>query len=184
MDDTAFLTGTSSGSAIQSIHDIQVPATHDVLVLGLGNTLLTDDGVGVHVVRHLASDPDVPDGLRALDGGTLGFRLLAELLASRAVIVVDAAQLGEPAGTVRLLDQPALARHVSRDGRISAHEAGLADLLTLARLEGWAPLRLALLGIQPHCIDWGEQLSEPVARSLPAACQAVLRTVRAWQAVA
>ncbi|MEJ1975485.1 MAG: hypothetical protein WDN49_04780 [Acetobacteraceae bacterium] len=65
---------------------------------------------------------------------------------------------------------------------MSAHEAGLADLLTLAWLEGWAPMRLALLGIQPQRIDWGEQLSEPVAQSLPAACCAVVQTVLAWQA--
>jgi hydrogenase maturation protease len=161
------------------------PATRgarDVLVLGLGNTLLADDGVGVHVVRHLASDPDTPSGLRPLDGGTLGFRLMHALTRSDCVILIDAAQLGEPAGTLRLLDQEALADHVSRGGRKSAHEAGLADLLTLAWLEGWAPVRLALLGIQPQRINWGERLSEPVARAVPAACQAVVRIVLAWQA--
>jgi hydrogenase maturation protease len=100
------------------------------------------------------------------------------------VLVVDAAELGEPGGTVRLLDRHALADHVGRGGRMSAHEAGLVDLLTLARLDGWTPARLALLGIQPQLIDWGEQLSEPVARSLPAACRAAVQTVLAWQAEA
>ena len=123
MGDTAFPTETSSGWATQSIRDI--------LVLGLGNMLPADDGVGVHVVRHIASDPDAPAGLRPLDGGTPGFRLLAERLAARAVIVVDEAQLGEPAGTIRLLDQPALASHVRHGGRISAHEAGQADPRTV-----------------------------------------------------
>jgi hydrogenase maturation protease len=100
------------------------------------------------------------------------------------VLVVDAAELGEPGGTIRLFDQPTLADHVSRGGRMSAHEAGLVDLLTLARLEGWAPARLALLGIQPQLIDWGEQLSEPVARSVPAACRLALETVLAWEEAA
>ncbi len=157
-------------------------ATRDVLVLGLGNTLLGDDGVGVHVVRHFADAPDAPPGLRPLDGGTLGFRLLAALMDSDAVIVVDAAQLGDPAGTICFLDQLVLAEHISHGGRLSAHEAGLVDLLTLARLAGWAPTRLALLGIEPERIDWGEGLSPPVARSFPAVCRAVVRTVLAWQA--
>jgi hydrogenase maturation protease len=173
MGDVAVLTGILSSSA--------TPSKHDVLVLGLGNTLLGDDGVGVHVVRRLAGNPDVPPGLRMLDGGTLGFRLLAALTESHAVIVVDAAQLGEPAGCIRLLDQRALADHVNRGGRISAHEAGLVDLLTLAWLDGWAPVRLALLGIQPKFVDWCTQLSEPVERSVPQACQVVMRTVLAWQ---
>ncbi len=153
-----------------------------VLVLGLGNTLLADDGVGVHVARRLASDPNAPAGLRAVDGGTLGFRLMGELTQSDAVLIVDAAQFGEPSGALRLLDQNALREHVSRGERMSAHEAGLVDMLTLAWLEGWAPARLALLGIQPQRIGWGEQLSEPVARSVPAACRAVVGTILTWQA--
>jgi len=155
--------------------------TRDVLVLGLGNTLLADDGVGVHVVRCLARDRRAPLGLHAVDGGTLGFRLLDHVTRSDAVLVVDAADFGEPGGTIRLLDQYALAGHISRGGRRSAHEAGLVDLLTLARLEGWAPARLALLGIQPQLIDWGEQLSEPVAHSVPTACRTAVQTVLAWQ---
>jgi hydrogenase maturation protease len=158
--------------------------TQDVLVLGLGNTLLADDGVGVHVVRRLADEHGAPPGLRMLDGGTLGFRLMAAITQSQAVIVVDAAQLGERPGTVRLLHKEALADYVSRGGRMSAHEAGLVDLLTLARLEGWAPARLALLGIQPKIVDWGDRLSLPVSRSLPVACRAVIRTARAWRAAA
>ncbi len=152
-----------------------------VLVLGLGNTLLADDGVGVHVVRHLASDPTTPACLHPMDGGTLGFRLMDPLTRADAVIVVDAAQLGEPAGTVRLLDNQVLADHVTRGGRMSAHEAGLVDLLTLARLEGWAPAHLALVGIQPQHVDWGEELSEPVARAFSTACRTVIQTVLAWQ---
>jgi hydrogenase maturation protease len=152
-----------------------------VLVLGLGNTLLADDGVGVHVVRRLAGDHATPACLQPLDGGTLGFRLMDVLTRSDAVIVVDAAQLGAAAGTLRLMESEALTGHVTRGGRTSAHEAGLIDLLTLARLDGWTPAHLALLCIQPRRVDWGEELSEPVARALPGACRAVVQTVLAWQ---
>lgn len=100
---------------------------------------------------------------------------------SDAVIFVDAAQLDEPAGTVCLLSRHALAGHVTNGGRMSAHEAGLIDLLTLALLEGWMPAHLALLGIQPQRIDWGEELSDPVARAFPTACDIVIQTALAWQ---
>ena len=155
-----------------------------VLVIGLGNTLLGDDGVGVHAVHRLAADPHAPYGFHTLDGGTLGFRLLDAVIRSDAVLFIDAADLQEPPGTIRLLQQEALGHYIRRAGRMSAHEAGLVDLLTLAQLDGWDPWRLALLAIQPQRIDWDDQLSEPVARALPAACHTAIATVLAWRAAA
>ena len=155
--------------------------TGQILVVGLGNTLLADDGVGVHVVRHLAIGPYAPAGLSLVDGGTLGFRLMDVVMRSDAVLFVDAAELSAPAGTIRLLEQDALTEHVRRGGRISAHEAGLVDLLTLARLDGWSPKKLAVLAIQPQRVDWDEQLSEPVARSLPRPAAPRSTTVSRWQ---
>lgn len=151
-----------------------------VLVLGLGNTLLADDGVGIHIVRSLGCDPATPPCLRPVDGGTLGFRLLGQISQADAVLIIDAAQLGAAAGTLRLLDRDELARHVARSGRISAHEAGLADLLTLARLEGFAPRHLALLGIQPQTVDWGEALSPRVADAAAIACRLAVQTAMSW----
>ena len=156
------------------------PAKNRVLVLGLGNTLLTDDGVGVHVARQLGCDPATPNWIQPLDGGTLGFRLLGTLSRADAVLIIDAAQLGAPAGTIRLFDRDELVRHIGRSDRSSAHEAGLADLLTLARLEGFRPKYLALLGIQPQTIDWGETLSPPVAAAALAARQLAVSTGQAW----
>jgi hydrogenase maturation protease len=156
----------------------------DVTVLGLGNILLSDDGVGVHVARSLAMNPGAPSGLRALDGGTLGFRLLEALIRSDSVLIVDAGLMDEPPGAMRLLQSRDLHEHVCRGGRLSAHEAGLVDLLTMARLEGWQPANLALLCVQPERIDWGEELSESVARSVPSACRAAIQTTLNWQAAA
>jgi len=166
---------------LQSTFAVPTPGGYEVLVLGLGNILLGDDGIGVHVVRRLAADPDAPAGLRPLDGGTLGFRLMETFARSNAILLVDAAELGEPAGSIRLLELDALDRHIRRGGRVSAHEAGLVDLLTLARLEGCAPAHLALLGVQPKRIDWDEALSLPVARALPAVCRLAIEKVRQWQ---
>ena len=153
-----------------------------VLVLGLGNTLLADDGVGIHIIRSLALDPLTPACVRPVDGGTLGFRLLDQISRAQAVLIIDAAQLGAQAGTLRLLDRNDLALHVGKSGRISAHEAGLADLLTLARLEGFAPRHLALIAIQPQTIDWGETLSPQVAAAAASACPLAVQTALGWVA--
>ncbi|WP_294532697.1 hydrogenase maturation protease [uncultured Rhodoblastus sp.] len=154
----------------------------DVIVLGLGNILLSDDGVGVHVARQLAMNPGAPQGLRALDGGTPGFSLKEALAGSDSVLVVDAKLLGAPPGAMRLLHSRELREQVCRGERLSAHEAGLNDFLTMARLEGWKPANLALLGVQPERIDWGETLSETVARSVPSVCRTIIQTALAWQA--
>jgi hydrogenase maturation protease len=153
----------------------------DVLVVGLGNLLLGDDGVGVHAVRRLAADPSAPAFLRPLDGGTLGFRLLDAVKRSDAALFIDAAELGQPPGTIRLLERDALDAYTRRGGRVSAHEAGLIDLLTLARMDGWKPTRMGVLGIQPRRIDWDARLSETLAGALPAACRMAIDTVRRWR---
>jgi hydrogenase maturation protease len=155
-----------------------------VTVLGLGNTLLADDGAGIHVIRHLAQDRTTPPWLKPLDGGTLGFRLTGIVAGADHLLIVDAADLGEPPGTIRLLSETDIAAHLRLKLRRSAHEAGLADLLTLAKLEGFAPRRLALLAIQPRTIDWGEAPSEPVAAALPTARALALQTARAWRQAA
>jgi hydrogenase maturation protease len=153
----------------------------EVLVLGLGNTRLTDDGVGVWVVRHLAHNPETPPGLLALDAGAFGFRFLSKLKRAQAVLIVDVAEIGAPAGATCLLEREALAMHMERGGRISAHNSGLAELLDLVRLKGYRPKRFALLAVQPDSVDWGEDLSGPVSESLPTVCEQVVRTVLAWQ---
>lgn len=153
----------------------------DVLVLGLGNTLLADDGVGVHVVRRLAADAALPAWVRAVDGGTMGFRLTAMLSAAGDVLIIDAAELLAPPGTIRLLDATALSTHVANSQRSSAHEAGLVDLLSLAWLENFKPRHLAVLAIQPQVIDWGESLSGPVEDSVCHACVVAKATILQWR---
>ncbi|MBT9386267.1 hydrogenase maturation protease [Pseudooceanicola sp. CBS1P-1] len=147
-------------------------------VLGLGNTLLGDDGIGVRVAEALLAQR--APGLRAIDGGTMGFRLADTLARSAACICVDAADLGAAPGTVRQLSLEDLTARFATGGRSSAHEAGLLDLLGLVRLEGRLPPHLAIVAIQPAVLDWGETLSPVVAAALPRACEMVLQISRGW----
>ncbi|HEY4753449.1 MAG TPA: hydrogenase maturation protease, partial [Candidatus Limnocylindrales bacterium] len=121
------------------------------VVLGVGNVLLRDDGVGVRVVEALrsaaAADPEsLPAGTRLVDGGTLGLDLLDELEGARSLLVVDAADLAQPPGMVRVLRDPELA--VVAAGTRHGVEGGVSGLLGMARLMGWLPSRVALVGIQ------------------------------------
>jgi len=146
-----------------------------LVVLGVGNALLGDDGVGVHVVRELDrlarhGDVALPDGTTVLDGGTLGPDLLAWVGGARALLLVDAANLEAPPGTMEILRDADL---VSNGGPASPRRAGVGELLDVARLGGMLPREVALVAIQPGSIDVGLELSAPVAAALPAALEAV-----------
>jgi len=151
-----------------------------VLVLGVGNSLLTDDGVGVHAVARLRQEPAVPPGVTILDAGTLSFSLLPALEHTDALIAIDAARDGRQPGEVRVCEGEEADRFLQRDGR-SVHEVGLSDLLDMARLSGQLPGRRVLIGVEPQVVDWGLELSAPVAAALPHCVAVALDFIARWQ---
>lgn len=151
------------------------------LVLGIGNTLLTDEGIGVHVVHHLQGGSRPLQGLVAMDGGTLSFTLAEALGTHEGLILVDAARLGSPPGTMRCFAGEAMDAYLSRGIR-SVHELGLSDLMDMARLNGDLPSRRALLAIEPASLDWGTQPSPALAPIVPVAAEFILALVECWRA--
>jgi hydrogenase maturation protease len=153
-------------------------AARHALVLGIGNILLQDEGVGVVVADRIAAaqaagDPAVPAGTRIVDGGTLGLDLLPMIGDADQVVIVDAVNLGRPPGTVTVLHDGAVQAALS--GHVSPHQIGVGDLVAAARLTGTMPPRLALIGIQPAVIAIGLELTEPVAAAVDIAAGLVLR---------
>ncbi len=151
------------------------------LILGIGNLLLQDEGVGVHVIQALARAAGTPEGAlppgtETVDGGTLGLDLLPLLDGVDGLVLVDAAQLGREPGTVAVLRGDELARVLG--GHISAHQVGVADLLGAARLAGALPGRVSLVAIQPAVVAPGLALTPEVAAALPAAVAAA--RAEAW----
>ena len=151
------------------------------LVLGDGNTLLMDEGAGVHVVNFLQSQCPGRDDLDLVDAGTLSFTLAGLLDGRERLVVVDAAELGGPAGAVRVFEGEAMDRFIVRHRKLSVHEVSLLDLLSMARLGGGLPAQRALIGIQPGRLDWGEQPSEAVAGAIPAAGSIALALIDRWR---
>lgn len=152
------------------------------LVLGLGNILREDEGAGLHVIRYLEGDPDLPLGVRLMDGGTGGLHLVGEVADSRELVVVDAAELGAEPGTVRVLGHAELERFVNRPSGWNVHDVGLPDLFAAAALmpEG-LPERRAVVAVQPASFSWSERPSAPVATAVPEAARLVREQLTRWQ---
>jgi hydrogenase maturation protease len=149
------------------------------LVLGIGNTLLTDEGVGVHVINHLQARFSQRQDVAFVDGGTLSFSLAGLLAEHARLIVVDAARTGSRSGSVVCYENSEMDRYLTGN-RQSVHEVGLTDLLDIARLSEHYPEQRALVGIEPECLDWGEQPSAAVAQAIPQAVGKVIELLDRW----
>jgi hydrogenase maturation protease len=154
------------------------------LVLGIGNTLLTDEGVGVHVLQALESELAHWPEVTLLDGGTLSFTLAGPIEEAAALIVIDAANIGTAPGGWALLEGEEMDAFLMSNRKASVHEVGLTDLRAIAILAGHWPEKRAMLAIQPQTIDWGEQPTPAVAAAIPSACAAIVQQIREWQRVA
>jgi hydrogenase maturation protease len=140
-----------------------------MLVLGIGNLLMGDEGVGVHALEALARQPLSP-GVRLLDGGTGGFHLLSVFRSEPELVLIDAALDGQPPGTVRVLE-PRFASDYPPS--LGAHDIGLRDLVESAALLGSLP-RTRLVAVSIARIGPpGTSLSPDVSAALPAVVRAV-----------
>jgi hydrogenase maturation protease len=167
---------------------ISLPNIMRTLILGIGNTLLTDEGVGVHVLNALesalaAAQPPLPD-ITLLDGGTLSFTLAGPIEDAEALIVVDAANIKGAPGDWKLLEGEAMDAFLLGNRKSTVHEVGLTDLRAIAILAGHWPETRAMLAIQPQVMDWGEQPTPAVAAAIPPVCNAILQLLRNWNHVA
>ena len=155
-------------------------ALAETLVLGIGNILLTDDGVGVHVTTALAAQEDPGRGLTIIDGGTVGLALLNELRPDMGFIAVDAMELGAASGTVMVFQGKDMDRHLS-GRKTTAHEVALSDMMVAAQLSGCHPRQRALVAVQPAVTTWGLAPTPAVQAAIPKAVEAVLSIVKGWR---
>jgi hydrogenase maturation protease len=130
-----------------------------VLVLGIGNILLSDEGVGVKAVEELQSRYDCSDAVEIVDGGTVGFELLPYFENRSHILIIDAVKTGNKPGTiVRIDDPPAFFQK-----KVSPHQIGLADVMGIAVITDNMPQHIALFGIEPKELSTGLELSPEVA---------------------
>ncbi len=150
------------------------------LILGIGNTLLTDEGVGIHVLQALepglAGFPDIT----LMDGGTLSFTLAGPIEEADALIVVDAANIKSAPGAWKMFEGEEMDAFLTSNRKSTVHEVGLTDLRAIAILAGHWPEKRAMLAIQPGIVDWGEQATPAVAAAIPPVCAAIHELLKVW----
>ena len=135
----------------------------NVLVLGIGNVLMTDDSVGIRVINELERRFRFPEGVELLDGGTSGIELLSYIANKDYLIIVDAIKSDFPPGTVvKVEGEDVPAKFMTR---ISPHQLGLSDLLAAATLTGELPRHMVLFGIEPKRVELGLEMTEEVKGS-------------------
>jgi hydrogenase maturation protease len=147
-----------------------------VLVLGLGNVLLGDDGLGAAALARLERHYRIPADVCLQDGGTLGLGLLGLLSEASHVILVDAVRTDCPPGSLVRLDGADVVDAVRE--RLSPHQVGVADLLAAARLIDRYPTTVTLLGLVPQAIELAVTRSPPVEAGLDTLVAAIVREVQ------
>ncbi|PLX90255.1 MAG: HyaD/HybD family hydrogenase maturation endopeptidase [Desulfuromonas sp.] len=149
-----------------------------ILVLGLGNTIMTDDGFGVKVVNALSSRYRFEGPVTLLDGGTLGLDLLPYLENLEKLLIVDALDMRAAPGTISRIEGEEVPRAFA--SKLSVHQMGLQDLLAVAELQGHVPKELVVWGVQPESIEMGTELTARVEAAVDPVMAAVIDELGRW----
>ncbi|MGB9886243.1 MAG: HyaD/HybD family hydrogenase maturation endopeptidase [Moorellales bacterium] len=157
-------------------------ATPKITVIGLGNLLLGDEGVGIHALRELSRLEDWPPGVEFVDAGTAGLDLLPFFDGAELVIIIDCIKAEGTPGAVYRFPLEVLENSSPNAGAeiMSLHDLDLNYVLRLLRVLGRAPTRVVIYGVEPKEIAWGLELSTTVAQALPRLVEAVRQEIRDW----
>ena len=148
------------------------------IVLGLGNLLNKDEGLGVQAVRLLDAQLGAQDGVELLDGGVLGLSLLMLVEECSHLLILDAVDAGQPVGSVVELSRDQLPLYSGI--KLSQHQVTFQEVLGLAKIRDNLPKNLHLIGIQPKDLSIGLDLSLEVAQSLPEVVQRATAVLQTW----
>ena len=159
------------------------PPAIRTLILGVGNLLLSDEGVGLRVLERLAAAYELPEGVQTLDGGTLGLDLLYYLEGAdgrpvKHLLILDAVEMGKEPGALLRMEGDQVPAFLSL--KISPHQIGIPDMLFAAKLKDLYPPNVVLWGVQPAVLDVGLELSPPVAAQVDVLVEKVVEELARW----
>ncbi len=147
--------------------------TPGIVIIGIGNLLMKDEGVGIHAIQEMEK-LNLPADIKLIDGGTSP-DLIAYLQANDKVIIIDAAKAGgEPGAIYRFKPEDIKAERSALD---SAHELSIIESLNMLELTGSAPKEVIIIGVEPKEIDWGMELSPEIKKIMPKIIDAVRREI-------
>jgi hydrogenase maturation protease len=143
-----------------------------IVVLGVGNTLLSDEGIGVRVVEKLQQDYDLPPEVVVIDGGTTGMEMLDDLSKSDHIVIIDAVRGGKaPASIIKLTGDQV---PVFFKTKLSPHQIGLSDVLATLAFIGEQPGGVTVIGVEPVSLETGMALTPQVEARLPEVLELVI----------
>jgi hydrogenase maturation protease len=148
------------------------------VVIGLGNPLMGDDGLGIAALERLRERWDVPADVELVDGGTWGMNLLPVIESAERILLIDAITVGAQPGTEVVIPRARLPRYLAT--KISPHEVDLRDVLALAELRGTLPDQTVAVGLEPARVELGNALSDVIQARLDDLVGAVARELAAW----
>ncbi len=150
----------------------------EIALIGIGNILLSDEGVGVHTVTKIREEWSFSPEIEIIDGGTLGLDLLPYFEKYPRILIIDAVDFGKESGYIGILENAGILASFNK--KLSVHNIGLADILFACELMGIKPLEIKVIGIQPKSMDMGLQMTEEVGSKVPDLIQIVLENLKRW----
>lgn len=153
-------------------------ANSPITLLGVGNILLTDEGLGVHIVNEMREDYVFNPPLNIIDGGTMGMELLTYMRGMTHLLLVDAVNGGEAPGTIYEFPHQEMNEYFT--DHISVHEVGMQDILRIRAIQE-DPLEDAMvIGVEPFSLELGLEVSEPVKAAVPEVKERILKVLASW----
>ena len=148
------------------------------VVIGLGNPIMGDDGVGIAALERLRSAWELPAAVELVDGGTWGMTLLPILESAERVLFLDAIRTGRPPGAEVTLRGAEIPRQVAL--KVSQHQIDLREVLAVAELRGTIPPEMVAVGLEPRTFELGDPMTPAVARNLDRVVDLAVAQLRAW----
>ncbi len=152
--------------------------TNEITVLGIGNIILSDEGFGVRVVEYLQKNYTFPDNVALIDGGTLGVELTQFITGTKRLLIIDSIDGGKTAGTLFHFEGEEIRAHFSE--KLSAHEVGIQDVLTMLEVTGKPVPEVIVIGAQPYSLEAGVDLTPQMKALLPTIADEAIKILNRW----
>lgn len=152
--------------------------TTENTVLGIGNIILSDEGFGVRVVEYLQKNFTFPDNVSLIDGGTLGVELTHFITGTKRLLIIDSIDGGAEAGKIFHLRGEEIKKHFAQ--KISAHEVGIQEVLTILELSNKKIPHVELIGAQPYSLEAGVELTESMSKLVPVFADKAVEILKSW----
>ncbi len=150
----------------------------DISIVGVGNTVMRDDGFGVRVAEYLQQHTDYPDFVQILDGGTLGMDLMPYIADSKKLLLIDAINIDAPVGSYHCFTGDELNAYFKN--KISVHDLGINDMLAVLKLTDNPVEEVIVIGVKPDVVSLGVELTEQIEAKIPMVAEEAKKIADRW----